>query len=588
VGHDAPTEGDKFGLSSFLGEVLQHKKLFAEVYILTLAISVIGLITPLFFQVVIDKVTVHQGYSTLIVLGTGVIAAIAFESLFLLIHDYLLLHTNQKIDLRISSRIFRHLLSLPVGFFESREAGSLTRDVQQDGSARDFLTGRLFFSLTQITALAVFLPLLFSYNSTLTWLVLAFSGAVAVISLALAGAFRRRLTGLYMADGDRQALLVETLHGIGTIKALGLEDARRQEWEQKSAQAMNSSREFHWLAIKARISTSLVERVMTVAVIWVGATLVFDGRITIGQLVAFQMLAGRVTGPLLQLISLIHGYQEAALAARRIGQVIDAEPETRATGLKPSLEGSIAFENVHFQYAGTSRPALDGVTFSIAPGCILGVVGRSGSGKSTLTRLVHGMLSPQRGTVWIDGHAVNDLDRTYLRRSIGVVPQEAFLFRGTVRENIAAGRPDASFEEVAEAARQAGANTFIRALPQGYETSLREGAVNLSGGQRQRLAIARALVRNPRILILDEATSALDLESEAAIQANMAEITRERTTIIVTHRLASLAIADVILVVDDGRVVGFGSHEELLGACLAYRQLWSSQSGGFLRVVAAE
>jgi ATP-binding cassette subfamily B protein len=291
---------------------------------------------------------------------------------------------------------------------------------------------------------------------------------------------------------------------------------------------------------------------------------------------------------LLQLISLIHGYQEASLAARRVGQVIDAKPEARSSGLKPSLEGGVAFEDVHFQYAGTSRPALDGVTFSIAPGCILGVVGRSGSGKSTLTRLVHGMLAPQRGTVWIDGHAVDELDRTHLRRSIGVVPQEAFLFRGTVRENIAAGRPDASFEEVVEAARQAGANTFIRALPQGYDTSLREGAVNLSGGQRQRLAIARALVRNPRILILDEATSALDLESEAAIQANMAEITQERTTIIVTHRLASLAIADVILVVDDGRVVGFGSHEELLVTCLAYRQLWSSQSGGFLRVVAAE
>ncbi len=586
MGHDTVAEGQTFGLSSFLREVLRHKRVFAEVYLLTLAISIVGLITPLFFEVVIDKVTVHQGYSTLIVLGTGVSAAIAFESLFLLIHDYLLLHTNQKIDLKVSSKVFRHLLSLPISFFETREAGSLTRDVQQDGAARDFLTGRLFFSLTQLTALAIFLPLLFSYSWPLAWIVLAFSGAVAVISLALAGCFRNRLTGLYLADGDRQALLVETLHGIGTIKALGLEDTRRQEWEQKSAHALRRSREFHWLAIKARITTSLVEKIMTVAVIWIGAVLVFDNRITIGQLVAFQMLAGRVTGPLLQLISLIHGYQEAALATKRLGQVVDADPEARPSGLKPVLRGGVAFEDVHFQYEGSSSPALDGVSFAIEPGCIMGVVGRSGSGKSTLTRLVHGMLSPQRGTVLIDGHPLAELDRGHLRRNIGVVPQEAFLFRGTVRENIAAGCPEVAFEGVVDAARQAGADTFIRTLPQGYDTALREGAVNLSGGQRQRLAIARALIRQPRILILDEATSALDLESEAAIQANMAEITRERTTIIVTHRLSSLVIADIILVIDDGRVVGFGSHEELLGSCIAYRQLWTSQAGGFLRVAA--
>jgi ATP-binding cassette, subfamily B, bacterial HlyB/CyaB len=579
-------ERQPFRLTSFLSEILRHRRVFTEVYILTLVISLIGLITPLFFQVVIDKVTVHQSYSTLLVLGVGVIAAIGFESLFLLIHDYLLLDANQKIDLRISSKVFRQLLSLPVTFFENREAGALTRDVQQDGSARDFLTGRLFFSLTQLTALAVFLPLLFAYNAILAWSVLGFSGAVMVISLALAPAFRQRMTSLYHSDGDRQALLVETLHGMGTVKALGLEDTRRQEWEQKSAQALQRSREFHWLAIKARVSTSLIEKLMPVAIIWIGALMVFDGRITIGQLVAFQMLAGRVTGPLLQLVSLIHGYQGAALAAKRLGEIMDAEPEARSSGVTPPLKGAIAFENVCFQYSGSSGLALDRVSFSIQPGCTLGVVGRSGSGKSTLTRLVHGMLAPHSGTVWIDDFAVEELDRAHLRRNIGVVPQEAFLFRGTVRDNIAAGRPSASFEDIAYAARQAGADKFIRQLPQGYETVLREGAVNLSGGQRQRLAIARALVRQPRILILDEATSALDLESEAAIQANMAEITRERTTIIVTHRLSSLSIADVILVIDNGSVVGFGSHDELLSSCLAYRQLWTSQTGGFLRVAA--
>jgi subfamily B ATP-binding cassette protein HlyB/CyaB len=323
---------------------------------------------------------------------------------------------------------------------------------------------------------------------------------------------------------------------------------------------------------------------MTISVIWLGALMVFDGKISVGELVAFQMLAGRVTGPLMYMTSLIQAYQEAAVSARNMAHVTDAESEPRfTTGLRPRIEGALSFDRVTFQYDRTSEPAIADLSLSIPAGTVLGVVGRSGSGKSTLTRLVQGLLTPDSGTLQIDGHDLRELDRAHLRRSIGVVPQEAFLFRGSVRDNIPALDPAISMDEIAWAAGQAGADEFIRHLPQGYDTVLQEGAVNLSGGQKQRVAIARALLRRPPILIFDEATSALDLESEAAIHENMAKIIVGRTAIIVSHRLSSLRNADLILVLDRGRVAGFGAHNEILRSCLAYRQLWTSQTGNILR-----
>jgi subfamily B ATP-binding cassette protein HlyB/CyaB len=577
-----PQDGDHsrsaFGVFSLLPDLGRERRSFGEAYLASLLIHLLGLVTPLVFGAVLDKVVVHQAETTLLALTIGAVLAILFDAAIGLVHDALLINANPKIDMRVSARVMGHALSLPLPFFARHQAGALVRDMQQDVAVRTFLTNNLFFSLTELTALAVLLPVLLATSAALTGVVLGFSVAIALVSTALAAPYRRRLDASYAAQGARQSLLVETLHGIATVKALGLEANRRDRLEALTAEALERGRQVQWLGTKGRAATVLLERLMAVAIIFLGAKMVFAGQLSIGQLVAFQMLAGRVTGPLMYFVSLIRAYQEAAVGARSLSNILEAKPEgSGATGLAPMLRGAIRFEEVSFAYDGAAAPSLDRVSFEIPAGARLGIVGRSGSGKTTLVRLVQGLLSPGGGRILVDGHDLAEVERAHLRRAIGVVPQEAFLFRATVRENIAAATPDAPFEAIVEAAREAGADAFIRRLPDGYDTMLEEGASNLSGGQRQRLAIARALLRRPPILIFDEATSALDTETEAEIQRNLEAASEGRSMILVSHRLAAVQAMEAILVLDRGRVVGFGPHRELLLSCPAYRQLWSAQ-----------
>jgi ATP-binding cassette subfamily B protein len=326
--------------------------------------------------------------------------------------------------------------------------------------------------------------------------------------------------------------------------------------------------------------TGVLEKLMSVSIIGFGALIVFNGDMSIGALVAFNMLAGRVAGPLVQMVTMAHEYQEVALAVQMMGEVMNQKPERDSTrdGLRPDLGGLIEFENVSFRYGNEGPAALDNVSFTIPAGTVFGIVGRSGSGKTTLTRLIQGLYPIQQGLVRIDGFDARELDLVHLRRSIGVVLQDNFLFRGTVRENIACVKRDASFEEVAQAARTAGATEFIERLPRGFDTMLEENGDNLSGGQKQRLAIARALISNPRLLIFDEATSALDPESEAIIRRNLRQIGQGRTVIIVSHRLSMLTDVNATLVIDRGRIVDIGRHDELLSRCTTYRHLWNQQT----------
>ncbi len=570
-------QGAGFGVFSLLPEVLRHRRVFAEAYAASIFLHLIGLCIPHFFGAVLDKVVVHQAQASLVVLTIAVVLAIAFDAAFNLVHDYLLLHVNPKLDMRTASAVFAHAMSLPLRFFGRNQAGALIRDMQQDQVVRGFLTNSLFFSFTELTALLILLPVLLSFSPALTGVVLLFSAAIAAVSAGLAGPFRRRRDASYAAQGERQAVLVETLQGIATVKALGLERNRQLLWERGTAEALDRARDLQWLGHKARTATVLLERLMAVAVIGVGAQMVFGGSLTIGQLVTFQMLSGRVSGPLMYFISLIRSYQEAAGAARQLSRVMAAAPEGRAGGTAPALTGEIRIEEASFTYEGSTRPALDRITLTIPAGSSHGIVGRSGSGKSTLIRLAQGLLAPDAGRVLVDGHALEELDRDHLRRAVGVVPQESFLFRGTVRDNIAAAQPEAPFAEILAAAEAAGADEFIRRMPQGYDTLLEEGATNLSGGQRQRIAIARALLRRPAMLIFDEATSALDMETEAEIQRNLERAARGRTLIMVSHRLAAVQALDAILVMERGRVVGHGTHHQLMATCPAYRQLWAAQ-----------
>jgi ATP-binding cassette subfamily B protein len=386
---------------------------------------------------------------------------------------------------------------------------------------------------------------------------------------------------LYAADGQRQALLVETIHGMRTVKALAIEPWQKRRWGDLSARSVFTRFRVGRLSSAANAVVTLLERLLTVAIVWYGALLVFDQQISIGVLVAVQMLAGRVSGPLVQLVSLINEYQQTALSVRMLGEVMNRKPEraSAAGALTPQLQGAIAFDQVSFAYPGSQALALDAVSLAIPPGAVVGVVGRSGSGKTTFTRLLQGLYVPQHGHIRFDGQELREIDLPHLRKSVGIVVQESFLFRGTVRENVAVTKPEATFSEVIAACQAAGADEFIQRLPQGYDTLLEENAANLSGGQKQRLSIARSLLPGPPILIFDEATSALDPESEAIVQRNLATIAEGRTLIIVSHRLASIADADFTLVFERGRVVDSAPHAELLQRSPIYRHLWDQQVG---------
>jgi len=573
-------EDRPFGFLWFAPEFLRQRRLFGNVVLAAIMLYGLGLATPIFFQLIIDKVLVHQSIPTLYVLTLGIATALLFDAAFTFVRRYLLLYATNKIDVRTATRSFGHLLGLPITFFEQAPAGVLVKHMQQAARIREFLSGRLFLTLLDGLSLLIFVPVLLLYSAKLTLVVVAFTALVGLVVALLVGPFRLRLRSLYEAEGKRQALLVESVHGMRTIKALAMEPIQRRNWDDQSAQAIDMRFRVEKIAAMAQSITGLIEKLMVVAIIWIGAIDVFSGSLSIGALIAFNMLASRVSGPLVQLVTMTHEYQDVALSVRMMGGIMNQRTEqaTRIDGLRPVLKGQIEFENVSFRYAAEGHPALDGISAVIPAGSVFGIVGKSGSGKTTLTRLMLGLYPLQHGLLRIDGTDIRQLDLTHLRKSIGVVLQDSFLFRGTVAENIAAAKPNATFEEVVSAARLAGAEQFIERLPRGFDTMIEEGAANLSGGERQRIAIARALVTNPRILIFDEATSALDPDTEMIIRSNLRQISEGRTVIIISHRLSTLVDADSILVLDRGRFVDFGRHEHLITSCATYRQLWNQQT----------
>lgn len=569
-----------FGWRWFIPEIIRQRSLFRDVALAAIVLYGLALATPLFFQLVIDKVLVHQSYATLTVLTIGIGIAIVFDAAFTFLRRYLLLYATNKIDIRIATRTFGHLLNLPIALFEQSSAGVIVKHMQQTGRIREFLTGRLFMTLLDGLSLLVFVPILILYSVKLTLVVLGFAALVGLVVMMLVGPFRRRLQALYRADGECQALLVETVHGMRTVKSLALEPRQRRVWDDRMAESISVRFRVDKISTVAQSLTGLLEKLMNVAIIGLGALDVFSGAMTIGALVAFNMLAGRVSGPLVQIVTMVHEYQEVALSVRMLGEIMNQRPEQagRGRGMRPELKGQVEFDKVTFRYGPDGAPALDDVSFTVPAGSVFGIVGKSGSGKTTVTRLIQGLYQNQQGLVRIDGYDSRELDLVHLRTSIGVVLQDNFLFRGTVRDNIAAAKPDASIEEIVVAARIAGAEEFIERLPRGFETMLEENAANLSGGQKQRLAIARALITNPKLLILDEATSALDPDSEAIIRQNLSKIAEGRTVIIVSHRLSTLVDADAILVVERGKIADVGRHDQLVSRCMTYRHLWSQQT----------
>jgi subfamily B ATP-binding cassette protein HlyB/CyaB len=575
-----PEESQPFGFRWFIPEIMKQKSAFRDIAITALAMHFLGLASPIFFQLVIDKVLVHQSVSTLWVLGVGVIAAMIFESIFAFLRQILTLSASNKIDMRLTRRTFAHLLSLPIDYFETSTAGVVTRNMLQVEKIRAFLTGRLFFTALDALSLLIFLPILFAYSVKLALVTLVFTLLISGIVMALVPAFKRRLNDLNTAEGERQSMLVETIHGMRTVKALAIEPSQRRLWDQRSANSINMHFRVGRLSITGNAITEFLGKLLPVIIITMGAQEVFDQTLSVGALIGFQMISGRVISPLMAIVGLVNEYQEVALSVKMLGDVMNRPSEGRATagGLRPELAGEISFTDVTFRYPGSSATALDRASLTIEAGSVVGIVGRSGSGKTTLTKIIQGLYSVQEGIVRFDKTDAREIELAHLRRQIGVVLQENFLFRGTVRDNIAAGKQDATFEEVVAAAEASGAAEFIERLPQGYNTFLEESATNLSGGQKQRLSIARTLLTKPRILILDEAASALDPESEAIFIRNLSRIAVGRTVVMISHRLSTLVNANAILVMQHGKLMDSGKHAELLTRCETYQQLWNQQT----------
>jgi ATP-binding cassette subfamily B protein len=578
--HKITDAQQRFGFTWFIPEIWKQKAAFRDIFIAALAMHALGMASPVFFQLVIDKVLTHQSETTLWVLGVGIVIALAFDSIFGYLRQMLTLAATNKIDMRLTRRTFGHLLSLPIDYFETTTAGVVTRHMQQLEKIRGFLTGRLFFTGLDLVALLIFLPILFAYSVQLALVVLLFTALIGAIIGAMVPTYQRRLNALYTAEGQRQAMLVETIHGMRTVKALAIEPSQRRIWDQRSAEAITMHFRVGRVSITGNAVTDFLGKLLPVVIIVLGAQQVFDQTLTVGALIAFQMISGRVVSPLIAMVGLVNEYQETALSVRMLGEVMNRQPEGRlgAGGLRPQFKGEISFDQVSFSYPGASTPALNKASFSIAAGSVVGIVGRSGSGKTTLTKLIQGLYPLQAGLVRFDGVDAREIDLSHLRRQIGVVLQENFLFRGTVRDNLVATKPDASFEEIVAAAQAAGADEFIERMPKGYDTLLEENAANLSGGQKQRLSIARSLLASPRILVLDEAASALDPESESIFIRNLSRIAVGRTVVMISHRLSTLVNADAILVMQNGELVDSGRHAELLTRCETYETLWNQQT----------
>ncbi|MDD5728821.1 MAG: peptidase domain-containing ABC transporter [Victivallales bacterium] len=574
-------ENQPFGLRWFIPEFMKLKGLFGQIALAVLMISGIALITPLFFQIVVDKVLTNNSYTTLNVLGVGIILALLFNSLLEFLRGYLLIFATNKIDISTATKTFQHLMRLPVDFFERMSSGVLIKHMQQTEKIRGFLSGNLFFTILELFSLVVFIPFLLIYSVKLTMIVLGFAVLMALVIAALIKPFQSRLHELYQAEGKRQGMLVEAIHGIRTVKSLAIEPVQEKTWNDSSAFAITRYFRVGKISLTAKTISQFLEKSMTVAIIWVGALAVFDKEMSVGALIAFQMLAGRVTAPLVKLVSLIHEYQQTALSVRMLGNVMNTPMESSGGGIRNPLHGNISFEKVTFRYTPDTPEVIKQFDLNVPAGATLGIVGRSGSGKTTLTKLLQGLYSLQSGLVKIDGIDIKEIDKAHLRTSIGVVLQDNYFFHGTVRENICLTKKNASMEEIFYATRLAGADDFVQQLTKGYDSVLEENASNLSGGQKQRLAIARALLTNPPVLIFDEATSALDPESESIIQDNLKKICKGRTVIIISHRLSMVHGADMILVMDNGEKTALAPHAKLVKQPGVYREFWQQQMGRY-------
>ncbi|MBF7683988.1 type I secretion system permease/ATPase [Acinetobacter sp. B5B] len=569
----------KFDFTWFIPAVIKYRRIFLEVLAVSVVLQLFALITPLFFQVVMDKVLVHRGFSTLDVIAVAFLVVTLFEITLGGLRTYIFAHTTSRIDVELGARLFRHLLSLPISYFETRRVGDTVARVRELEQIRNFLTGQALTSVLDFCFSFIFLAVMWYYSGWLTLIVLASLPLYALWSASISPILRTRLNEKFAKNADSQSFLVESVSTISTIKSMAVEPQMTRRWDQQLAAYVAAGFRVTRLATIGQQGIQLIQKLVTVATLWFGAKLVISGDLTVGQLIAFNMLAGQVAAPVIRLAQLWQDFQQVGISVARLGDILNTPTENPTSRMAlPEIKGHIQFDRISFRYRPDAPEVLREFSLDIRAGEVLGLVGRSGSGKSTITRLVQRLYVPERGRVLIDGNDLALADPSWLRRQIGVVLQENILMNCSIRENIALSDPGMPLERVIRAAQLAGAHEFISELTEGYDTVVGEQGSGLSGGQRQRIAIARALVVNPRILILDEATSALDYESEHAIMKNMRAICQGRTVIIIAHRLSTVRGCHRIVAMDKGQIVEQGSHAELLQKQGYYKYLFDLQS----------
>jgi ATP-binding cassette, subfamily B, bacterial HlyB/CyaB len=559
-------------------EFFKYRPVFSAVILSSFFIQTFGLVTPLFIQVIIDKVLAHHALTTLEVVAGAFMIVLIFDTILNLMRNYLLYHTANKIDASLGAKVYRHLLSLPFRYFEVRKVGNIIARVRELENLRQFMTNISLTVLLDTVFSVLFVVIMAVYSLYLTLIVLLIVLAIALISFFATPIIKARLDEKFQKGAAAQSFLVESITGIQTVKSLAIEGKMVKDWENNLGDYILSAFKLSNVGNVAVSLAQMLQKMMTLAVIYFGVSLVFSGQLSVGQLIAFQMFASQLSGPILRLVHMWQDFQQAKLSLDRIGDIINTPPEVVGGAIMvDQLKGEIVAKDLSFRYAPEAPLVLNQVSFSISPGMMVGIAGRSGSGKSTVAKLIQRLYLPVEGSILIDGVDIRHLDPLFLRYRTGIVLQECFLFSGTIRENIAMAAPDANMECIINVARIAGAHDFISEMSMGYDTYVEERGSSLSGGQKQRIAIARALITNPNILIFDEATSALDYESERIIQKNLNLIRKGRTVIFIAHRLSVMRDCDLVIVLDRGKIIETGNHESLMRQKGLYAYLYKQQ-----------
>ena len=556
----------KFGFEWFFAEIMTYKQVILEVLLGSFIVQLFGLVTPLFTQVILDKVIVHRTLTTLDVLAFGFIAVMIFEVILNVSRKYIFVHTASKIDAKLGAKLFKHLFALPFTYFENRKVGNIIARVRELDQIRDFITNKSVSVIIDLFFSVVFVVMMLLYSVKLTLIVLGFVSLIAILYLLVTPELRARLEKKFQMGAQSNSYLVESVTGIQTVKSLAIEGSMQKKWEDYLGNYVKSGFQLSNMGNISGAISGMFQKAMTIAILYIGVKLVIENKLTIGQLIAFQMFANQFTAPILRLVNLWNELQQALLGIDRLGDILNTPVEVQSSKAitLPQVSGSVKFDNVSFKYNINTPYVINGFSLDIKQGMSIGLVGRSGSGKSTITKLIQRLYIANEGAIYIDGVDIKHMNPSWLRQNIGVVLQENYLFSGTIRDNISLPMQNAPIELIINMAKIAGADEFISQLSEGYDTMVGERGSTLSGGQKQRIAIARALITNPKILIMDEATSALDYESETIIMRNMKQITKGRTTFIIAHRLSTVKNCDIIVVMDKGKIIEIGSHSELM------------------------